>query len=383
MTKLIDRIKYFFSPSQTPAAGIYHYISPADDPRNYRLHLRIEPDGNGLLLINASTVLHLNRTAAEYAFYLVENLPVDAAGRRMSRHYHVPEADASRDYLEFSEKIQVLINTPDLDPVTFLDFDRISPFSQRITAPYRLDCAITYRLPQESPAGLAPGERVKQELTTGEWKSILDKAWAAGIPHVVFTGGEPTLRDDLVELVAHAEKNNQVTGLLTDGLKLAEEDYRDQLLQTGLDHIMILLDPENPKSWEAVQESLVEDLSVAVHLTIDAGNRLESLDILKRLASMGVNKVSLSTADAELEPALEEARNQAAFSGLELIWNLPVPFSEHNPVSIETSPRAKNKPAGRAWIYVEPDGDVLPEQGSQQVLGNLLNDPWEKIWKST
>jgi MoaA/NifB/PqqE/SkfB family radical SAM enzyme len=229
---------------------------------------------------------------------------------------------------------------------------------------------------------LAPVERVKQELTTGEWKSILDKAWAAGIPHVVFTGGEPTLRDDLVELVAHAEKNNQVTGLLTDGLKLAEEDYRSQLLQTGLDHVMILLDPENSKSWEAVQESMVEDLSVAVHLTIDAENRMESLEIIKRLASLGVNKVSLSTADIELEPVLEAARSQAAFSGLELVWNLPVPYSAHNPVSLETRSRAKNKPAGRAWIYVEPDGDVLPEQGSQQVLGNLLNDPWEKVWKA-
>ncbi len=383
MTDLIERIKHLFSPSQAPAAGIYHYISPAEDPRNYKLHLRIEPDGNGLLLINASTVLHLNHTATEYAYYLVENLPIDAAGQRMSRRYRVPEAEASKDYLEFSEKIQTLINTPDLDPVTFLDIDRLSPFSQRITAPYRMDCAITYRLPQESPAGLAPVERVKQELATGEWKSILDKAWAAGIPHVVFTGGEPTLRDDLVELLKHAEKNNQVTGLLTDGLKLAEEEYREQLLQTGLDHVMILLEPENPKSWEAVQESMVEDLSVAVHLTIDADNRLESLEIMKRLASMGVNKVSLSTVDSELEPALEAARSQAAFSGLELVWNLPVPYSAHNPVALETGVRAKNKPAGRAWIYVEPDGDVLPEQGSQQVLGNLLNDPWEKVWKAT
>jgi sulfatase maturation enzyme AslB (radical SAM superfamily) len=145
---------------------------------------------------------------------------------------------------------------------------------------------------------------------------------------------------------------------------------------------MILLEPENPKSWEAVQESMVEDLSVAVHLTIDADNRMDVLEIIKRLASMGVNKVSLSAAGSEMEPALEAARSQAAFSGQELVWNLPVPFSEHNPVSLETAPRAKNKPAGRAWIYVEPDGDVLPEQGSEQVLGNLLNDPWEKIWKA-
>jgi len=38
--------------------------------------------------------------------------------------------------------------------------------------------------------------------------------------------------------------------------------------------------------------------------------------------------------------------------------------------------------AGKAWLYVEPDGDVLPAQGmADQVLGNLLKDGWEKIYK--
>ena len=38
---------------------------------------------------------------------------------------------------------------------------------------------------------------------------------------------------------------------------------------------------------------------------------------------------------------------------------------------------------GHAWLYVEPDGDVLPGQGHyQQVLGNLLTDAWESIWQN-
>ena len=40
------------------------------------------------------------------------------------------------------------------------------------------------------------------------------------------------------------------------------------------------------------------------------------------------------------------------------------------------------KVAGRAWLYVEPDGDVLPTQGVNRLLGNFLRDPWEKIWKA-
>jgi MoaA/NifB/PqqE/SkfB family radical SAM enzyme len=84
-----------------------------------------------------------------------------------------------------------------------------------------LDCALTYRLREEVPTGIAPVERVERELETEEWKTVLDKAWAAGIPHIVFTGGEPTLREDLLELIEYAEGHGQVTGLMTDGLRLA------------------------------------------------------------------------------------------------------------------------------------------------------------------
>ena len=37
--------------------------------------------------------------------------------------------------------------------------------------------------------------------------------------------------------------------------------------------------------------------------------------------------------------------------------------------------------AGKTWLYVEPDGDVLPAQGlADQILGNVLTDPWSKIY---
>jgi MoaA/NifB/PqqE/SkfB family radical SAM enzyme len=38
--------------------------------------------------------------------------------------------------------------------------------------------------------------------------------------------------------------------------------------------------------------------------------------------------------------------------------------------------------AGKAWLYVEPDGDVLPAQGmANKVLGNFLHDSWETIYR--
>ena len=53
------------------------------------------------------------------------------------------------------------------------------------------------------------------ELTTAQWKEVLDRLRAANIPQVTFTGGEPTLRADLVELVDAAQWF--VTRLNTNG----------------------------------------------------------------------------------------------------------------------------------------------------------------------
>ncbi|HLO14324.1 MAG TPA: hypothetical protein VK206_05820, partial [Anaerolineales bacterium] len=62
-------------------------------------------------------------------------------------------------------------------------------------------------------------------------------------------------------------------------------------------------------------------------------------------------------------------------------FDLPVPYSASNPVVYEAQENTIPEGAGKAWLYVEPDGDVLPSQGnSDKVLGNLLRDDWEKIY---
>lgn len=380
MTSKMNSLRRLFTPIKPIPSGIYHYISPPDDPRNYRMHLRLEPEGNGVLIINASTILHLNQTAAEYAYYLVKNEPVEQAAHKMVERYHVDLEQAKNDYQELVDRIQTLINTPDLDPVTFLDLDRIRPFTGHITAPYRLDCALTYRIPERTTE-TALVKCVDRELDTIEWKSIFDKAWSAGIPHIIFTGGEPTLRDDLPELIAHAESNDQVTGLISDGLRLSERDYLDSLLQTGLDHLMIIFQPDNEAAWDALENSLVEDLFVAVHLTLDDKNKDELAGLIDQLAEKGVKAISLSANDQSLYGVLEKLRSQVADLTLELVWNLPVPYSTFNPVDLETELIEQIEGEGRAWLYVEPDGDVLPAQGVNRVLGNILSDNWDQIWK--
>ena len=130
MTSLLKPFQRIFSPRQHIPSGMYHYQSPPDDPRNYRLHLRMEESGGGILIVNAATILHLNQTAADYAYYLVKNTPVEDVARQMSSRYHVSPEQASQDYKDLSDRIQILVETPDLDPVTFLDFERQEPFQR-------------------------------------------------------------------------------------------------------------------------------------------------------------------------------------------------------------------------------------------------------------
>jgi hypothetical protein len=381
MSNIIESVRRLLTPVMPLSPGIFHYQAPPDAPVPYRLHLRLEPDGNGLLIVNASTILHLNQTAAEFAYHLIKQTPEDQIVREISGRYRVSREQARQDFHLLSDRIRTLINTPDLDPEMFLDFERTAPYSEKISAPYRLDCAVTYRLPDAVDVSLAPTKSVDRELNTQEWCGIFDKAWSFGIPHIILTGGEPTLRDDLPELIAHTESNGQVVGLLSDGLKLVDDGYLQTLLQTGLDHLMLFLKPDDDSSWKALKNVLSADLFVAVHHTLTLQNVVSTKLTMERISSFGVKAVSLSASDPALHESLIEFRNQAASLGLSLVWDLPVPYSAFNPIALETQLENLPTSAGHAWLYIEPDGDVLPAQGINQILGNILRDPWDSLWR--
>jgi wyosine [tRNA(Phe)-imidazoG37] synthetase (radical SAM superfamily) len=378
--KIFNRFAGRFSKVEPLPVGTHH-LQTMQDEKPCRIHLRLQKDGSGVLILNASTILQLNPTAAEYAFHFIKRAAPEEAAKQISMRYRVNKKKALEDYHNFTDQIQTLISTPDLDPVTFLDFAQATSHSADLTAPLRLDCALTYRLPPNTQAEYAPTKRVDRELTTDEWKLILEKAWAAGIPHITFTGGEATLRADLPELIAHAESIGQVCGLLTDGLKLSDKKYLDLLLQTGLDHILFILQPDNKESWTALETIMPQDIFVTVHITLIKDNAKNMEQVLDRLASLKVQSLSLTTTDNSLYETHNTLHNKAAELGLALKVDLPVPYSANHAVAFESQDDNIPDGAGKAWLYVEPDGDVLPSQGSaEKVLGNLLQDEWKTIY---
>ena len=221
-----------------PQPGLYHYKREHEGEKN-RIHLRLDPDGQGLLMVNASRVFHLNPTAAYMVYMLLEGNPEKMVEKAMHDRYRVSHAQAHADFSQINAQLDQLIRPDGACPICELDLETTAPFSARPSAPYRMDLALTYRCNNACAHCYNARPRNYPEISTEEWKQILDRLWELGIPHVVFTGGEPTMRPDLVELVAHAEKNGQITGLNTNARRLSNPDFLNQLVQAGLDHVQI------------------------------------------------------------------------------------------------------------------------------------------------
>ncbi len=369
-----------YTPKPLPA-GNYQSILKLDTGPSYRLHLRIDEKGAGMLILNASTIMHLNETAAEFAYHLIKQTPVETVVTEAVKRYKVTPDIAGQDFQDFKERLETLVSTPDLDPETFLGIERVDVHGQQVQAPLRLDCALTYQVSEGSSEVYAPVDRVKRLLDTEEWKQVLKNSWDAGIPHVVFTGGEPTLRPDVPELIQFTEELGQVCGLITDGSRLTEKDYLHSLLQAGLDHMTIVLNPISEQCWEAVKDTINEDIFLTVHLTLSEKNQAKFEEHLIKLNKLGVKSLSLSAASEDLWKLLPQITQKAVELGFSLVWDVPVPYSALNPVALELQEgEQRTDGAGVSWLYLEPDGDVLTEQGGQRVLGNFLTDSWQKIW---
>ncbi len=398
---LLEMIRSWFTPYRPLAQEMLHYQTPPDAADQYRLHLRIEKDGRGLLVVNAATVLHLNQTAAEYARLLIQGLAEDDAVRAITRRYRVGAAQARADYRRLQEQIMTLATAVDVAPDAYLDA-RVEPFSVETSAPYRVDIALTYRLDESGTLQGEARRRVERELTAAEWREVLNRLWQVGVPHVCFTGGEPTLRDDLVDLVRHAEGLGMVSGVLSDGRRLRDAAYLDALLRAGLDHLQVTMASHLPEVhdrlvgqagwWEqavaGLRNAISADLYVVVHLVITPENAATAVETVDYLGNLGVRAVALSSplasADEEqrapLQAALSAAQEAAQARDMAVIWNLAAPYSHANPIELEAD--LATQQVTRPYLYLEPDGDVLPAQGCNVVLGNILGDAWEAIWQN-
>lgn len=403
-----DKLKSIFvSPSTVhgPSSGLYHYAIENPDEKS-RVHLRIDADGHGTLVINANRVMHLNPTAALMAWLILEGKDNNEIVREISKKYKVKSGQVASDLSTFNLQLEELIKPDGACPVHELELDTLMPFSARPSAPYRMDLAVTYRCNNDCAHCYNARERDFPELTTEAWKGILDKLWELGVPHIVFTGGEATLRNDLPELIAHAEANGQITGLNTNARRLADEKYVQQLADAGLDHVQITVESCNAQVHDQMMRArgahrqtikglknvLNSPLYVMTNTTMLRTNLDTISDTLDFLADLGVPTVGLNAliysgngltvgtglAESELQPILDIAIQKTEARGQKLIWYTPTQYCQFDPTQQNLG--VKGCTAALYSMCIESNGNVLPCQSYYTSLGNILDDDWNSIW---
>lgn len=372
------------------------------------LQLRIQPDGRGVMVINANTVLHLNETASAYTYYFMQGMPESEVLKQIRRMYRVNATKAKGDYEKLVYTISTLARTEKVCPISFLEVEKEEPFSYQYSAPLRMDMALTFRCPNNCIHCYAGGPHETAELNTAQWIEVIDRLSQIGVFIVTFTGGEPTLREDLPELLQYAQNKGMVTGLITNGRKLKDKEYVKTLEKAGLDFVQVTLESHKPKihdlmtavegSWKetvvGIKNAVRSQIYVTTNTTLSKYNApdfLRTIDYVNELgvAAFGCNSLIYSgKANAVsqdfalsievLQSLLTKIREKAQQLDLKFLWYTPTQYCRLDPVQLGLG--VKSCTAAMINMCVGPNGDVYPCQSYFESLGNILVDRWERIW---
>lgn len=294
----------------------------------------------------------------------------------------------------------------------------LGEYAAEMTAPHRMDIMVSamtregkWHCNQKCLHCYAAGQPMGEveELSTEQWKTLLRKLRAANIPQVTFTGGEPTMRQDLVELVGEAAWF--VTRLNTNGRLLTPELCHD-LYEASLDSVQVTLYSADAATHNALVgadgfEDTVRGIRNAVEagLIVSVNTPLCSLnkdyaETLRFAHSLGVRYATCSglipsgaavgeesrataLSSEELETILSESSAIAHGLGMELDFTSPGWLSEEalHKMGLHLVPSCG---ACLSNMALTPDGTVVPCQSwlGGVTLGNLLTDEWDSIWNS-
>jgi len=277
--------------------------------------------------------------------------------------------------------------------------------------PLWLLAELTYKCPLQCPYCSNPlhfaGPRFQRELSTAEWCRVFGEAKALGVLQLGLSGGEPTLRPDLEELVRNAHALGLYTSLITSAYRLSKERLAD-LKAAGLDHVQISIQGADANlSDEIAGTASYRDKIAAYHYTRELGfpltinvvlhrRNLHQVEALIRLAeSLGAERIELANTQfygwalhnrdalmptkAQLAAAWHVVERERARLGtaLEIVWVLP---DYH-----EQFPKPCMGGWARAYMTVTPAGEVWPCHAAGGIttlrFENVRDHPLDWIWE--
>ena len=416
----LDCVRHITLDPKGPGVVRIHMIPPRGDT----------PDAPFLLLLNGARLVPLNLSWAIMLANLMDQLQAyegqDLAEDQWEALLTAAVEETHRTYPR--TKRQTLASDLHLmltslvaiaqgrEPEAEVGLLSLSDYAPEMTAPHRMDLMVSamekdggWHCNQKCLHCYAAGQPMGEvkELDTAQWKELLQRLQAANIPQVTFTGGEPTLRSDLVELVNAAQWF--VTRLNTNGRRLTA-DLCKALYEASLDSVQVTLYSDKATIHNAlvgvdgfgdtvagIKNAVESGLIVSINTPLCSVNR-DYADTLRFAASLGVRyatcsglipsggattegSVATRLSQAELTDILRTAVETAHSLDMELDFTSPgwLPEETLRSLGLQLIPSCG---ACLSNMAVTPDGTVVPCQSwlGGVTLGNVLTDPWEKIW---
>ena len=373
------------------------------------------PLGYSWALILSNFMKEVNQFDGKPITEADEEIIVENTVRNVRKVYpSVPKKDIEEDLEELLDVLFAVArgNNPDAE----IEKLSIRAYRDNMTAPHRMDLMVSamtdscgkWQCNQKCVFCYAAGQQMgkTKEMTTEQWKQAIDRLDAARVPMVTFTGGEPTQRADIAELVGYAKR--MVTRLNTNGVNLTPELVQ-QLKVAGLDSVQVTLYSHD----EAVHNALVGSNhhadtiqgirnAVAAGLDISINTPLckKNADYERTLAfiySLGVRFVTVSGLICTGMAGINHKEYDLTSDELFEIVKTAKEFCNAHEMEIDfTSPGlinaekldelGMNVPMCGACLSnmaIAPDGTVVPCQswlGADASLGNILTDPFKRIW---
>jgi PqqA peptide cyclase len=279
-----------------------------------------------------------------------------------------------------------------------------------LEAPLGLLAELTHRCPLQCPYCSNPLtlERVNGELSTEAWCDVLAQAAELGVLQLHLSGGEPTVRRDLAQIVAEAARVGLYTNLITAGVLLTRERLED-LVANGLEHVQISIQDSNPGNADRIAQYAgghAKKLDVArwakalkLPLTLNAPIHRQNIDslpaIIELALTLGAQRLEVAHVQyygwaLKNRQALMPTRAQVLASA-ELVAEARTRLKGVLVIDFVVPDYYARRPKpcmggwGRGIITITPSGKVLPCHAAQTIDGlrfeNVRERRLREIWQ--
>lgn len=415
---------------------VRHVTLDPDGPGVVRIHLipctKPDRDTPFVAILNGQDILPLNLSWAILLTNLIEALQPHSGTELKDSDWSAINAQAvaatrkiyrKTEPLQIESDLQMMLDTliavaQGKEPPLHIQPISLAQYAPRMAAPHRMDLMISTMVKDNAwhcnqkclhcYAANQPLSAVP-EMDTDQWLAVIEKCRSIGIPQLTFTGGEPTLRQDLVKLVQAAQWF--VTRLNTNGRMLTSALCND-LRAASLDAVQITFYSAD----EAVHNELVgvdgytdtvngiknalaaglnvslntplcslnKDYRATVEFAYDLGIRYLTCSglIPAGNAAESASK-SVRLTPEELAEVLRPAMDFALSHGMEVNFTSPGWLDEDTLTGLGFT-QIPSCGACLSNMAVAPDGTVLPCQSwlTGHGLGHILRTPWNRIWRS-